>query len=54
MEDLRRRCYEDLDGGLLMGLEMTVGEMVERGSPIHRATLEARDWLKGQRHRDEE
>ncbi len=54
VEDLRRRCYEDLDGGLLMGLEMTVGEMVERGSPIHRATLEARDWLKGQRHRDEE
>ncbi len=54
VEDLRRRCYEDLDGGLLMGLEMTVDEMVERGSPIHRATLEARDWLKGQRHRDEE
>lgn len=54
VEDLRRRCYEDLDEGLLMGLEMTVDEMVERGSPIHRATLEARDWLKGQRHKDEE
>ena len=53
VEDLRRRCREDLDGGLLMGLEMTVDEMVERGSPIHQATLEARDWLKGRRHRDE-
>lgn len=54
VEDLRRRCREDLDGGLLMGLEMTVDEMTERGSPIHHATLEARDWLKGQRHKDEE
>ena len=53
VEDLRRRCREDLDEGLLMGLEMTVDEMVERGSPIHQATLEARDWLKGRRHRDE-
>ena len=47
VEDLRRTCYEDLDAGLRMGLEMTVQEMEERGAPIHPKTLEARDALKG-------
>lgn len=47
VEALRRVCYEDLDRGLLMGLEMTVREMEEMGNPVHRATLEARDALKG-------
>lgn len=47
VEELRRVCYEDLDRGLLMGLEMTVREMEEMGNPVHRATLEARDALKG-------
>lgn len=47
VEDLRRVCYEDLDKGLLTGLEMTVAEMRGMGNPVHRATLEARDFLKG-------
>ncbi len=49
VEKLRRTCYEDLDAGLLLGLEMTIGEMEARGAPIHPKTLEARDALKGQR-----
>ena len=49
VEELRRICYEDLDAGLLLGLEMTIREMEERGAPIHPKTLEARDALKGQR-----
>ena len=49
VEELRRACYEDLDAGLLLGLEMTIREMEERGAPIHTKTLEARDALKGQR-----
>lgn len=49
VEALRKRCYEDLDAGLLMGLEMTIGEMEGRNAPIHPRTLEARDALKGQR-----
>lgn len=49
VEELRRRCYEDLDAGLLLGLEMTIREMEEREAPIHPKTLEARDALKGQR-----
>lgn len=49
VEALRRTCYEDLDAGLLLGLEMTIGEMESRNAPIHPKTLEARDALKGQR-----
>ena len=47
VDKLRRVCYKDLDEGLLMGLEMTIEEMREMGSPVHRATIEARDALKG-------
>ena len=47
VEELRRVCYEDLDQGLLLGLEMTIQEMTAMGNPVHRATVEARDALKG-------
>ena len=47
VQELRRVCYEDLDAGLRMGLEMTIREMNELGTPVHRATVEARDALKG-------
>jgi nicotinate-nucleotide adenylyltransferase len=47
VEDLRRACYEDLDRGLLLGLEMTITEMTNMGNPVHHATLEARNALKG-------
>ena len=47
VDKLRAVCYKDLDAGLLMGLEMTIGEMNALGSPVHRATIEARDALKG-------
>ena len=47
VDRLRKACYEDLDAGLLMGLEMTVEEMTAMGNPVHHATLEARDALKG-------
>ena len=47
VDTLRKVCYEDLDKGLLLGLEMTIEEMTAMGNPVHRATVEARDWLKG-------
>lgn len=47
VQELRRVCYEDLDKGLRMGLEMTIEEMTAMGNPVHRATIEARDALKG-------
>ena len=49
VNDLRNCVYEDLDKGLLMGLQMTIDEMTEMGNPVHHATMEARDWLKGKR-----
>ena len=47
VDTLRRTVWEDLDRGLLMGLEMAVEEMQEMGSPIHVNTLTARDYLRG-------
>ena len=47
VDKLRKVCYEDLDTGLLLGLDMSIQEMTEMGNPVHRATVEARDALKG-------
>ncbi len=47
VDKLRAVCYKDLNEGLLLGLEMTVQEMTEMGNPVHHATIEARDALKG-------
>jgi nicotinate-nucleotide adenylyltransferase len=47
VDKLRKVCYEDLDKGLLLGLEMTIEEMTGMGNPVHRATIEARNALKG-------
>lgn len=47
VDELRTACYQDLDKGLKMGLEMTIQEMHDRGNPVHRATLEADEYLKG-------
>ena len=44
---LRKACYEDLEKGLLLGLEMSIEEMQRMGNPVHHATVEARDALKG-------
>ena len=48
VEELRNAVWEDLDRGLLMGLEMSVQEMEERGNPVHEDTLRARDFLAEQ------
>ena len=45
VERLRALSYEDLDKALLLGVETTIREMEERGLPIHKRTLMARDWL---------
>ena len=47
VDKLRSVCYKDLDEGLLLGLEMTIEEMTGMGNPVHHATIEARDALKG-------
>lgn len=45
--DMRRLAYEDLDAAILMGCEMSIAEMEQRGYEVHSNTLQARDWLKG-------
>ena len=45
VEELRRRTYEDLDRGLLLGLTETIREMEQRGVPVHKNTWEARNYL---------
>ena len=50
VEELRRLAYTDLDRAVLMGFEMSVEEMRQRGNPIHPKTVEGRDELRGKRH----
>lgn len=45
VERLRALAYEDLDKALLLGFEMSVEEMRERGLQVHPNTLSARDWM---------
>ena len=47
VERLRQLAYTDLDAAVLLGTEMSVEELAERGVPVHPNTLAARDFLKG-------
>ena len=49
VEELRARCYEDLDGGLRLALERTVRYVRERGGVVHQAALDALEALRGSR-----
>ena len=46
---MRRLAYTDLEGALLMGLEMTAEDMARRGNPLHTNTAQAIAWLRGRR-----
>ena len=45
VDRLRSLAYEDLDRALLLGVEMSIADLTERGVPIHPNTKAARDWL---------
>ncbi len=45
VDKMRELAYSDLDKAMLMGVNMTVEDMTERGVPIHANTLGAHDWL---------
>lgn len=47
VEELRRLVWEDLDRAMVLGLEMSVEELKERGVPVHQNTQAALDELKG-------
>lgn len=46
VEKLRKAVYQDLDAGVLMGMENTIALMERRGDPIHSNTVQARDYLR--------
>lgn len=46
VERLRALAYEDLDKALLLGVETTIQEMVDRNRVVHTNTLEAQAWLR--------
>ena len=48
VDELRKTVWEDLDKGLLMGLNMSIDSMLRRGNPVHPDTLAARDFLAQQ------
>ena len=42
---LRETVYQDLNRGILLGLNMTIAEMEGMGNPVHHDTLDARNYL---------
>jgi len=49
VDEMRRLAFTDLDGALLMGLQMAIDDLKERRLEIHHNTQEAYDWLTTQR-----
>lgn len=47
VDELRRLAYTDLDAAVILGAEMSIEDMRQRGNPIHPNTRAARDFLKG-------
>ena len=46
VEEMRALAFTNLDRAVLMGVELTIAEMTERGVPIHHNTLEAEASLR--------
>lgn len=47
VEEMRRLVWEDLDRAMIMGLEMTIEELKERGAIVHQNTQGTLDDLRG-------
>ena len=47
VDQLRAASYQDLDEGLYQALQRSIDRMESMGNPVHHATIEARDALKG-------
>ena len=48
VERLRALSYEDIDRAMILGLEMSIDDLNERGITVHPNTQEALDYLRGQ------
>lgn len=51
VEKLRQLCRTDLDGALLLGLEMSITDLKSRDAAIHANTSGAYDWVLARRSR---
>ena len=47
LRELRKLAFEDLDRAMLLGLDMAVEDLREKGAPVHSNSVCARDYLKG-------
>ena len=47
LEKLRKQAYTDIDAAVLLGLEMSIVDLRDRGITPHPKTQEAIDWLRG-------
>ncbi len=45
VDDLRRLAYEDIDKAIMVGINWTFEELMERGSMFHPDTVHARNYL---------
>ena len=45
VEELRKIAYEDIDAAILIGLDWTIEELIEKKSMIHPDTVRARNFL---------
>ena len=43
VEEMRKLVWEDLDKAMILGLEMTIDELHERGLIVHKNALDALD-----------
>lgn len=46
VKKLRTLVYKDLDAAVLLGLEMSIEDVASHGSPVHKNTQEALDFLR--------
>lgn len=47
LTELRELAFRDLDGAMLMGLEMSIQSLEDRGVAVNSYSVRARDYLKG-------
>lgn len=49
VDRLRLLAYEDLDAAMILGLEMSLEDIISRGEPPHEKTVSALEWLQAHR-----
>lgn len=50
VDELRRLAYTDLDQAMILGLEMSLTELGQRGAELHPRSVQTLTWLRGQRN----